>query len=331
MFSMLFFKHLTEETEVQIKIGSLSASSVNTLGRLQCEMHIMDYRARIYEIYNPCCKILLGHPNTLDNVKIITGVIPNAINEFEKYIFSIQKKATSYWFKKDNQMCRALCSTTHKIVNFTKCAVPPILEEMLSHGINFVPTVARNDQEILEIVENDLKASAIRFFRDSNQFYPFIDQKNNLRTILLHLMQQSLCNSSDIGFYCELYNSYIDNLADFLNNINARHLQNYKDVKDAIPAGTILSISDKGLGPCLLPVQWYIDQYQHQAEIGGHVLLVISEQGCLKIMLNNIQTFRSSLSIFENQFLNLTLLNAIKISVLVVLILCQKSTRLRRK
>ena len=304
MFQNLLMKSLTEETEIQIKTGALTPMSIHTLGRLQSEIHIMNYSAHIFQMYDPWCRILSGQPNTPFSAEKITEIIPNVISEFEKYIIVIQEKATRFWFEKDNQMCKALCTTKHKIVNFTNCAVPKILEEMLSHGINFVPTVARNDHEITEIVENDLKASAIRFFRESNHFYPVIDHKAKLQTILIQLMQQSQSNSSDITFYCKLHESYTDNLSEFLNNINVRHLKNYKDIKQAIPDGTILSISDKGLGPCLLPVEWYITQYQHQAEIGSHVLLEISEQACLLIMQNNIKTFRSSLNVTERTFLS---------------------------
>ena len=296
LFSELFFKHLTSETEVQIKNGALSELSINTLGRLEVEMHVLDYNTRIYELYRPWCNILSGSPITLDTMKYIDRILPDVITGFEAFIFSLQEKATTYWFRKDNQMCKTLCSNTHKVVNFTSNPVPPILDEMLSHGINFVPTVARNEYEILEIVENDLKASAIRFFRDNNQNYPAIDKKTKLQTILSQLMPS---NSTDINFYCGLYDSYKLNQADFLNKINASHLKNYKNMKKSIPEGTILSISDKNLGPCLLPIQWYINQYQHQADIGGHVPLNISEQQCLVIMLGNIQTFRATLSLSE--------------------------------
>lgn len=299
LYSDLFFKHLTSETEVQIKDGALSEISNNTLGRLECEMHVLDYNARIHEFYKPWCNILSGNPITVDTLKYINKIIPDVITGFEAFIFSLQEKATIYWFQKDNQMCKTLCSSTHKVVNFTRNPIPPILDEMLSHGINFVPTVARSEYEILEIVENDLKASAIRFFRDNNQNYPAIDKKAKLMTILSQLMQQSPSNSSDINFYCGLYDSYMLNRADFLNEINASHLKNYSNMKKSIPEGTILSISDKNLGPCLLPIQWYINQYHHQADIGGHVPLNISEQQCLVIMLGNIQTFRGTLSASE--------------------------------
>ena len=154
----------------------------------------------------------------------ISEIIPNVISEFEKYIIVIQQKTTKFWFDKDNQMCKALCTTKNKIVNFTNIAVPKILEEALSQGINFVPTVARDDHEIIDIIENDLKNSAIRFFRESNTFYPIVDHKASLQTMLLQLMQQSLSNSPDITFYCKLKESYTDSLTEFLNNINVKKI-----------------------------------------------------------------------------------------------------------
>ena len=48
-----------------------------------------------------------------------------------------------------------------------------------------------------------------------------------------------------------------------------------------IPEGTILSTSDKNLGPVLLPIDWYVQQYEVQADIGNHVLTNMSADQCL--------------------------------------------------
>ena len=83
MFTMLLMKSLTEETEIQIKTGSLTQNSINILGRLQSEIHIMNYSAHIFQMYDPWCRILLGQPNTLFSAEKITEIIPNVIFEFE--------------------------------------------------------------------------------------------------------------------------------------------------------------------------------------------------------------------------------------------------------
>ena len=47
-----------------------------------------------------------------------------------------------------------------------------------------------------------------------------------------------------------------------------------------VPIGCILTVSDKGLGPVLLPFCWFIQEYENQAILVGHVP-VLSTEGCL--------------------------------------------------
>ena len=49
----------------------------------------------------------------------------------------------------------------------------------------------------------------------------------------------------------------------------------------AVPEGFILTISDKGLGPVLLPYSWYIRESKVQAVLGGHEEISISEGSLL--------------------------------------------------
>ena len=62
-----------------------------------------------------------------------------------------------------------------------------------------------------------------------------------------------------------------------------------------MPEGTILAGSDKGLGLCLLPIDWYIKQYEVQSIKGGHILTKMSKDQCINQLKETIQIFRQTL------------------------------------
>ena len=70
-----------------------------------------------------------------------------------------------------------------------------------------------------------------------------------------------------------------------------------------LPKGTILCISDKGLGTCLLPLDWYVLQYAVQSEKGNHVNTGMSSEQCINFLKKEIATFRKNL--FENEKITL--------------------------
>ena len=67
-----------------------------------------------------------------------------------------------------------------------------------------------------------------------------------------------------------------------------------------IPEGCVLTVSDKGLEPVLLPYHWFVREYNHQAVLGGHVPILSSEGALLVKLFNIIADFRHSLSILES-------------------------------
>ena len=66
-----------------------------------------------------------------------------------------------------------------------------------------------------------------------------------------------------------------------------------------MPEGFILTISDKGLGPVLLPYSWYIREYNEQALSGGHDKICTSEGSLLLVLFKIIAEFRCNLTVGE--------------------------------
>ena len=235
LFSRLFFKHLTTETEVHIKNGMVTSDSEVVLNKLECEKHILQYRGRIIDIYRPWCAILCGQPIYPGVENQVLEIISVAILSFEELVYSIQKIANKVDNRNDNAMCKRLCSTARVITNFTGTEIPLKLEQLLSHGINFVPTAARSKSDLLDIVENDLKEAAIKFFRSNAMYYPRINSGMGLQDVILQLVQQTPSNTTKVNFYFKLYEGYIMRISQFLNDLNFSHLENYETIKSLVP------------------------------------------------------------------------------------------------
>jgi hypothetical protein len=164
LFSRILLHHLLNESEVNIKEGTLSQESLYALSKLGTEMHLLQYRNRITEIYSPWCSILKGQPSETGISTLIDNLQVEAINKFEFHLLNIQDVARRIWFDRDNQMSKNICSSTHEIVNFTNHEIPYGLKQLLTHGTNFVPLIARDNVDIVTNAENDLKNAAIKFF-----------------------------------------------------------------------------------------------------------------------------------------------------------------------
>ena len=81
--------------------------------------------------------------------------------------------------------------------------------------------------------------------------------------------------------------------------IKADHYQPGVKNENLFPPGTMISITDKGLGPCLLPLDWYILQYAVQTEKGDHIKTGMSSEQCINYLKGVIGKFRDSLVVDE--------------------------------
>ena len=131
-------------------------------------------------------------------------------------------------------------------------------------------------------------SAAVTFFRDENKIYPLINNDAGLKTVLEQLISQSPSNIQQIEFYTTLYNQYADKRQKYFEQLSSGHFHSKPAMQNILPTGTILAESDKGLGPCLLPIDWYIEQYKVQSNKGNHVPTNMSEDQCINFLKNAI-------------------------------------------
>ena len=174
---------------------------------------------------------------------------------------------------------------------------------MLSKGINFVPQDKINCKKVQKRIEQDLITAAINFYRDENKVYPMVDAGLGLKTVVEQLISQTPSNTKQLEFYSVMFDEYISHKTNFYDQMNSEHFMDAKTAQKIIPSGSILTVSDKGLGPCLVPIEWYIQQYRVQSEKGNHLLTNMSNDQCISFLKAAIQTFRSTLCLEERTLL----------------------------
>ena len=294
-YASILMRHFNCETEVQIVNGALTVGSKTLLVLLESEMEVLQYRHRLNGILGPWKAKLGGQPVNPEIQDLLSDSVEAIIVDFEGFIYKLQAIAVSERRARDNSLCSKACSSSSRILNLSEAKIPAELEKTLANGINFVPLELLNIDELKEYIEKDLVSAAVNFFREENRIYPMVDNAAGLKNILEQLISQSPSNSRQIEFYTTMYNQYVEHKDDFYNHLSEGHFIDKPSVQNLLPAGTILTVSDKGLGPCLLPVDWYIEQYKVQSKKGNHVLINMSADQCINFLKSAIQTFRSEL------------------------------------
>ena len=155
LFAITFYKHLTSEVEINVLKGTIVNESEGKLFVLKTEKNILDYKKNFGKIVMNWKLINLGQPLQPGIGNIIYDIIDEIDNNFDIFVYDIQKMAVQHHWFKDRQKCRELSESKPKVSNFTKCKVPAKLSEYFSKGINFVPSTRFKDKDILKNVESD--------------------------------------------------------------------------------------------------------------------------------------------------------------------------------
>ena len=295
IYSTTLMKHLCSETEVKIVAGEFTADSHATFVNLEVEQRQLQYKEHLGEILEQWSRVLSGQPlsevvhELLNNQKIAI------VAEVEEFIYKLQAVSIRRRQAQDNILCNKVCTNKPKILNLTSIKVPSDLEQALENGCNFVPHDTLSSKELQSLIENDLINAAINFYRDKNQIYPLVNKALGLKTVLEQLISQSSSNTSHIEYYNTMFDSYFDLKGEFYKSQLKSHFIEQPSIQKLVPPGTILAEADKGLGPCLLPVEWFIDQYKVQSLKGNHILTKMSNDQCINFLKKSIDAFRSGL------------------------------------
>ena len=294
-YSTTLMKHFGSETEVQIVNGNVTEESKSVLLHLGSEMEVLQYRKNLTNLLRPWQNILSGQPICPEVEYLLSQYSDRIIDDFERFILKLQILANKNMRDMNNLLCKNVCRTDYKILNLTESQIPAELETMLSNGINYVPQDDLACSELKTVIEDDLVRASINFYRDEYKEYPRVDTGLGLKTVLQQLISQTNSNSRQIDFYTTMYNQYFDHKGNFYDHLSEGHFMDRPAIQKLLPDGAILTVTDKGLGPCLLPIEWYIDQYNVQSQKGNHIQTNMSKDQCINFLKAAIQNFRSEL------------------------------------
>ena len=128
-------------------------------------------------------------------------------------------------------------------------------------------------------------------------YYPKgADTKMKFDELLLLLSSLVPCGSPLAEYYYQLRDLYKESFSSYVNNIKKMNTDmetlDKKTLKE-IPEDVVVSISDKNLGVCLLPIPWYVKQYTVQCLKGAFQKVNMTEQMCIAYLQNEIRIFRN--------------------------------------
>ena len=186
---------------------------------------------------------------------------------------------------------KTVANKDFEIVNLTGKTLPSELKELLRYGANYVPHMELCNCTQKDIYGKDLVEASKKMFLESTGYFPRTNENMSTISNLKLLMIQVPSNSKESAFLETLIEEFSKKLFNC-----GKKCRVYNKFEKLVPSGTILSVSDKGLGICLLPVEWFIKQYVVQAQKGGHIQTGFSNTECVSLLLKNISMFRADLN-----------------------------------
>ena len=294
-YAEVLFKHLTSETEVNIVNGRLTDMCQPALQKLESEMSMLQYRSKLHSILEAWENVVLGQPVQPEAHNQLREISREIYDRFEAFINNIQSHVIKKMRADNKQLCSKACKDVSQIMNLTEFDIPPQIVQIFKDGSNIVPIEGLIDSEIRKHLETDIISAAVKFSWDENKVYPLYSSSAGPKTVLEQLATQAPANSKQLDFYAAMYEGYKDQLLKLEAHLSQVQFIDSKNCQNMLPKGTILSTSDKNLGPVLLPIDWYIQQYEIQAVKGNHVVTKMSPDQCINLLNKNIQDFRSEL------------------------------------
>ena len=160
----------------------------------------------------------------------------------------------------DNVQLKTVSKQDFGIINLTNKDIPKELEQFLQFGANYAPHVPLSSMEVEELFGNELLAATRNMFIDTYKQFPFQNKKGDVTGNLKLLLSQVPSNSKEAEFINSIQDMYYDWCNTYNSQGSGSHYLNH--LKMLIPRGTALTVSGKGLGICLIPLEWYVQQYE---------------------------------------------------------------------
>jgi hypothetical protein len=135
---------------------------------------------------------------------------------------------------------------------------------------------------LIDRIETEIKEAAIRYFKRINGFRPpYVISNLPMGQFITNILIFSTASHDENEFFYGL----TENFNAAIKSLNIEINDNYKiddlSVFNNLPEDTIISNADKNIGIALLPIKWFIEEYQRQQIKGGFETIEITEKQCL--------------------------------------------------
>jgi hypothetical protein len=299
-FTVCLLIQLTTETEVYINGGIVLPRSNHILSRLSSSTKVLCYKYHLGVIYSNIFKYINKFV-TYYSFDAYHSLFAFVIESFENYIRTVQSTVISAFHRNQNEFVRNKMKVIPKILNLCKVKTPAALMKVLSMGTKSVPNNQVTDYNYFNVIDQDLKNAVDRCFFKMVGFWPLSNSISTMNQYCIEILAQCPSNHLFTNFMYTIVTQYRDYYTEYKSSSNPACRLNVEVTPkpSIVPRGCILTVSDKNLGPVLVPYSWYIQVYGQQAVLGGHVPVLDSE-GCLLVkMSHTISEFRDSLSCSE--------------------------------
>ena len=309
-FTMCLLIQLTTETEVYINGGIVLPRSDHILSRLSSSTRILHYKYHLEIIYSYIYKYINEYITHYSG-RAYQALFDVVIESFENYIRTVQSAVISALHRNQNEFVRNKMKVVPKILNLCRVQTPAALTRILSSGTKSVPDYQVTDYNYFIVIDQDLRNAVNRCFFKMVGFWPLSNSISTMNQYCIEILSQCPSNNLFIDFMYTVITQYRAHYSEYKfssNSVNRLKVE-ATPKPSVVPRGCILTVSDKNLGPVLVPFSWYIQVYGQQAVLGGHVPILDSEGGLLIKMSHTISEFRSSLcnselSVFKSVYTN---------------------------
>ena len=230
-------------------------------------------------------------------IKLLEPVRTQIVGQIRTELMRIQASCKKNQRKENNKLCREKCTTGSIIHNFTECKVPVDLANFLKNGLNNVPEMVYDKEVVISEIEDEVKRACSNLFTSLiGEFPRAVSFRDSLDTFIRNLIVLAPSHEKLVSSLISLREAYHSRLPDYIRGLKNKTEDQVKFIQDQVPDNCILSPSDKNLGVCLLPVQWYKKEYEGQVEKGGYELQNITEEQCLGKLIRTISEFKGALN-----------------------------------
>ena len=299
-FEKVLMKHCTSEFEVQIRGGEITSDGLEIIDQLQIDYDIIQFKTRVREMVNGLIRNAANHSRIRELLYVVEDDIFEKLSDI---ICRIQNKAMKFRRRKNNILCKEKCSSGPMIHNFTSQKIPEELYDLLKTGLKNVPVLKPVCKELKKELEIEAVQVCEKVFFGVYGVYPSVSSFQSFTRSALEIISQCKANSFIIDNLVKFRDEFLEKLPFFLDNL-PKNGQTVKSILDIVPAGCIISPSDKNIGVSILPPSWFYDQYQAQIVKGGHEFIDLTEAECLALLQRRITDFKKQCSeFFQNKMI----------------------------